>query len=55
MATLQSVPDHEWERHKGVLKDMYCVEKLPLQSRKGKVNDPGVVELMKERHGFTAR
>lgn len=55
MATLQSVSDHEWERHKGVLKDMYCAQKLPLQSRKGKENGPCVVELMKERHGFFAR
>lgn len=55
MATLQPVTEHEWERHKGVLKDMYCAKKLPLQRRKGKENDPAVMELMKERHGFFAR
>jgi hypothetical protein len=55
MATLQPVSEQEWELHKDVLKGMYCTEKLPLQSRKGSGNQPGVVELMKERHGFLAR
>lgn len=55
MANFQPVPENEWERHKDTLKDMYCVKKLPLQSRKGKENEPGVVELMRERHSFFAR
>lgn len=55
MATLQPILEEEWERHKDVLKDMYCAKKLPLQSRKGKENDPGVIELMKDTHGFVAR
>lgn len=55
MGTLQPVPEQEWERHKDTLKDMYCVKKLPLQSRKGKGNELGVVELMRETHKFFAR
>lgn len=55
MSTFLPVSEQEWERHKDILKGMYCTEKLPLQSRKGNGNEPGVVELMKERHGFFAR
>lgn len=55
MATLQPVSEQEWERHKDVLKNMYCTKNLPLQSRKGMANEAGVVELMKERYGFAAR
>lgn len=55
MATLQPPSEQDWEQHKDVLKKMYCVEKLPLQNRKGKQNEPGVIDLMKEKHGFSAR
>lgn len=55
MATLQPVSEQEWDRHRHVLKDMYCTKNLPLQGRKGMGNEAGVVELMKERYGFVAR
>lgn len=55
MTSLQQVNENEWEKHKDVLQDMYCVKNLPLQSRKEKENDQGVIKLMKERHSFFAR
>lgn len=55
MTSLQPVPEQEWERHKEVLKEMYCAEKLHLQKRKGTGRELSVIELMKERHGFLAR
>lgn len=55
MSTIQQISDQEWEQHKEVLKDLYCSEGLALQGRKGKANELGVIELMTERHGFSAR
>ncbi|KAK2613199.1 hypothetical protein N8I77_000126 [Diaporthe amygdali] len=54
MTTYQSNTEQEWERHKEVIKELYCINKLRLQRSKRTENEPGVVELMKERYGFHA-
>ncbi|KAJ0115568.1 hypothetical protein J7T55_010391 [Diaporthe amygdali] len=54
MTNIQPISEQEWDRHRKVLQEMYCAEKIQLQRRKGREDEPGVVELMKERYGFHA-
>ncbi|KAG8157891.1 hypothetical protein KVR01_012163 [Diaporthe batatas] len=54
MASFEPVSEGDWERHKDVIKEMYCKDKRPLLNRKKDGNEPGVVELMRQRHGFSA-